>query len=364
MSLARNEFTWRNAIVRYDASVPIDQLLGHEANPWLHGAKQQEALFAVLDDVGWWDAVKVNVRSGKVVDGHARIRLALRHGQKTVPVLFVSLSDEEERIALLMANQIARMVGVDTGALDQLLAEIEEDLSPLLETFLGDMQRLIGPVAPPPPEPIGLGVLPAPITLLVPPPRGRAVLIDLQAATDDHEQRLHAVVDEAPPVRSPAQLRQELTVLSGHRSAQPLQMVSPVMRFLEDHGYLRPPVLDYGSGMDPHDHARFDPAYTPDYRVFRQAWGTVTLLNVLNIIPLEHNRLEALMTARALRASPDSPVFVSVWQPGSPWSRQHQGYQAHWFQAQWEACLFRVFSRVDTLPVPASVGWWAWRCLA
>ena len=41
----------------------------------------QDALAGALDDVGWIQQVPVNRRTGFVVDGHARVALALSRGE-------------------------------------------------------------------------------------------------------------------------------------------------------------------------------------------------------------------------------------------------------------------------------------------
>jgi hypothetical protein len=54
-----------------------DQLLANPRNWRIHPKAQQEALAAVLDQVGWVQDIIVNQRTGHVVDGHARIALAI-----------------------------------------------------------------------------------------------------------------------------------------------------------------------------------------------------------------------------------------------------------------------------------------------
>jgi len=64
-----------------------DQLLANPANWRIHPKAQQDALAGALDAVGWVQQVLVNRPSGFVVDGHARVALALSRGEATVPVL-------------------------------------------------------------------------------------------------------------------------------------------------------------------------------------------------------------------------------------------------------------------------------------
>lgn len=90
---------WRNRITGSGEEAP-DQLLANPANWRIHPKAQQDALAGALDQVGWVQQVLVNRRSGFVVDGHARVALALRRGEPTVPVLYVDLEPEEEALVL------------------------------------------------------------------------------------------------------------------------------------------------------------------------------------------------------------------------------------------------------------------------
>ena len=79
-------------------SLDPDQLLANPANFRVHPKAQQEALAGVLDQVGWVQNVLVNQRTGHVVDGHLRVGLAISRGEPSVPVLYVDLSPDEERL--------------------------------------------------------------------------------------------------------------------------------------------------------------------------------------------------------------------------------------------------------------------------
>src|SRR6266540_1869468 len=51
----------------------------------------------VLTEVGWVQDVIVHKASGFVVDGHARVALAIKAGEK-VPVVYVELDEREEAV--------------------------------------------------------------------------------------------------------------------------------------------------------------------------------------------------------------------------------------------------------------------------
>jgi hypothetical protein len=128
---------WRNRILGAGEEAP-DQLLANPANWRIHPKAQQAALVGALDQVGWVQQVLVNKRSGFVVDGHARVALALSRGEATVPVLYVDLEPEEEALVLATLDPIGAMAGRDDEKLRTLLADITVDDAALL-ALLGDL---------------------------------------------------------------------------------------------------------------------------------------------------------------------------------------------------------------------------------
>ncbi len=67
---------WRDRIMGRGTEAP-DQLLANHRNWRVQPKAQQDALTAVLDQVGWVQDVIVDQHTGHVVYGHARIALCL-----------------------------------------------------------------------------------------------------------------------------------------------------------------------------------------------------------------------------------------------------------------------------------------------
>jgi hypothetical protein len=133
---------WANRIVR-SATVSPAELRANPLNYRRHPAHQRAALREMLDTVGWVQQVVVNERSGNLVDGHLRVDLAETEGVD-VPVLYVDLSDEEERIVLAALDPIAALADVDSTALAELIADVSIE---------GDtLMALLGELAAPPPD--------------------------------------------------------------------------------------------------------------------------------------------------------------------------------------------------------------------
>ena len=117
---------WKNRIVGSD-NVDPESLLANSANWRRHPGAQRDALRGSLNTVGWVALVTVNKRTGYVIDGHARIEEAISRHEKTVPVLYVDLSPEEERIILATFDPIGEMATRDQEALDELIADLHVD---------------------------------------------------------------------------------------------------------------------------------------------------------------------------------------------------------------------------------------------
>jgi DNA modification methylase len=131
---------WKNRIVGYREVRPED-LLANPRNWRVHPKHQQAALKGALDELGWIQNVIVNTRTGFVVDGHARVALAIRHNQPTVPTTEVDLSPDEEALALVTLDPISAMAGADKDHLDALLAEVgtgPTQLQALLDDIASD----------------------------------------------------------------------------------------------------------------------------------------------------------------------------------------------------------------------------------
>ena len=121
---ARQQTGWRNRIVGEGEEAP-DQLLANPRNWRIHPHEQEQALCGVLDEVGWVQRVVVNKRTGFVVDGHLRIAAAITRGEKTVPVLYVDLSEDEEAKVLATFDPISGMAAMDADKFKELVSEIE-----------------------------------------------------------------------------------------------------------------------------------------------------------------------------------------------------------------------------------------------
>lgn len=136
-----------------------------------HPDEQRSAVTAVLEDVGWADAViarELDDGTLEVIDGHLRAGL---DPDAKIPVLIVDLTDEEADKVLATFDPITAMAEADTDMLRSLLDGLEmpeggmKDLEEMLRQQYLTMElpaitdefsegaRIAGGVAPPAPMP-------------------------------------------------------------------------------------------------------------------------------------------------------------------------------------------------------------------
>ncbi len=127
---------WDNRIVGYGEEDP-KTLRANALNWRKHPASQIAAVRAILEKIGWIQDVIVNLRRSKewgaernrkcMVDGHLRVDLALHDRQKSVPVKYVDLDPEQERLALATFDPLSAMAQTDGAKLQEVLAGIDLD---------------------------------------------------------------------------------------------------------------------------------------------------------------------------------------------------------------------------------------------
>jgi len=303
----------------------IEKVTPYENNP----RRNEEAVAGVarsIEELGFRQPIVVD-EDGVIIAGHTRLLAAKRLGMEKVPVhVAEDLTAEEARALRIADNRTAEAAEWDT----EKLAEELGDLRTLLDDFevtgfdLGDLGDLEAELA----------------------AREKA-----EPKTNPDEvlgQAEEAVAEDARPA---------LRMLAGYRTALHRTEMSPPMKWFRAEGMLEGDVLDYGAGMDPHDHARFDPAYDPDYLLLKQRWDVVTVNSVFDVVPLEHNRVEMLLALLGL-LKPDGVLLVSVSKEGGIDSAG-EGFRSGWTKAAWTD-FFRTWA--PTTPLRGTGGsFWAWR---
>lgn len=127
-----------NRIVDFKRAVDPAELRPNPLNPRIHPQQQRSVIRGVLQEIGWIGAALVNVRTGRLIDGHDRRDHALQMGS-TIPVIYVDLSEEEERKALATFDPITSMAMFDESKLNDLLQELTTNSEPVA-SLLADLQ--------------------------------------------------------------------------------------------------------------------------------------------------------------------------------------------------------------------------------
>jgi hypothetical protein len=136
----RPQHQWQNRIVG-TGTRPASDFLAHSENWRIHPKNQQDALKGVLDSVGWVQNVVVSARTGKMLDGHLRVTLALRQGEETpVPYVEVDVTEDEERLILATLDPIAALAGIDKEKLAPLLGSLDVP-TPAVADMLEELAR-------------------------------------------------------------------------------------------------------------------------------------------------------------------------------------------------------------------------------
>lgn len=138
---------WESKIIGYGDVSPTE-LAAHPKNWRVHPEHQTDAMEGILSEVGWIDPVKVNKRTGVIIDGHMRVALALKNKQPTVPVAWLNLTDEEEDKALATFNTVAQLAYADRDNLSDLLSSVEFEDRAVRDLLSGMRERFLDGVAP------------------------------------------------------------------------------------------------------------------------------------------------------------------------------------------------------------------------
>jgi ParB-like chromosome segregation protein Spo0J len=146
--------SFKNRIVGIGAEDP-EQLLANPGNFRAHPGRQREALIALLDEVGFVAPVIVNRTTGHLVDGHLRVELALSRDEKAIPVSYVELTQEEERLVLATYDSVGDLAFSDKDRLRELLDSVSsnEAAVQMLLSSVATEAGLLAAVGTPEPKP-------------------------------------------------------------------------------------------------------------------------------------------------------------------------------------------------------------------
>ncbi len=130
---------WANRIVGSGEMPPAELMkAANPKNPRIHPDYQADALEQVLDEVGFIDRVILNRTTGRLIDGHLRVKMALAKGMSSIPVEYVELNEAEEKLVLATFDPIAGLADFDIDKLAALSEDVKLDFDVDLEDFFSD----------------------------------------------------------------------------------------------------------------------------------------------------------------------------------------------------------------------------------
>src|SRR3990172_3502418 len=104
--------------------LPIEDLRPDPANPRKIAESELEALTRSIQEFGLVDPIIARRDDKSVIGGHQRLLAARRLGYKTVPVVFLDLSNEQARLLNLALNKISG--DWDEELLARMLSELDQ----------------------------------------------------------------------------------------------------------------------------------------------------------------------------------------------------------------------------------------------
>ena len=102
-----------------------------------HPQFQLGALSDVMAEVGWAGACLYNERTGRLIDGHARRKLALSRPDEKIPVLIGNWDEATEKKILATLDPLAAMAESNRVQLDALLRGIDTGSETIQQMLAG-----------------------------------------------------------------------------------------------------------------------------------------------------------------------------------------------------------------------------------
>jgi hypothetical protein len=127
--------SWRFRVVER-AMVDPQQLIAHPDNWRAHPDHQRGAMHAAITEIGFLGEVYVSQRSGRILDGHLRVALALRDAVPLIPVGFVDCADDADELKILATyDPIAALAEKDAERFSSIVERADVTHQALRDVF-------------------------------------------------------------------------------------------------------------------------------------------------------------------------------------------------------------------------------------
>jgi hypothetical protein len=107
---------------RYEAAVPVTRLSVHPANP-RRGARG--VIAESLEVHGFYGAVYAQESTGRIISGNNRYAVAVDHGARDLPVIWLDVDDDQALRLLLVLNRTEDGASTDDRDLLGVLGQLE-----------------------------------------------------------------------------------------------------------------------------------------------------------------------------------------------------------------------------------------------
>lgn len=109
------------------------ELRANPANGWkIHTQQQVSALSAAMARIGWAGACLMNEETGLLVDGHARVEIAIKNKEERIPVLVGRWGVDGERLILASLDPIGALFARDEEQYSALVSGLDADMAAIL----------------------------------------------------------------------------------------------------------------------------------------------------------------------------------------------------------------------------------------
>jgi len=130
---------WKIRIKR-TADVDPRTIAAHPLNHRIHSEYQKRAMTGAFQQLGWTEYLIINEVTGRLLNGHMRVALAIRDKQKTVPVAYVELTPSEEAASLATHDAIGALADIDFDNLSENLSHVTSATNADLASFFEDLK--------------------------------------------------------------------------------------------------------------------------------------------------------------------------------------------------------------------------------
>lgn len=129
------ETTWQVRIVR-TGEAAVRDILAHPLNARHHSFRQEQVLTAAIRGLGVIEEVIISDRSGLLLNGHLRLKIAQAEHQPTIPAIWVDVTEAEEALILSTFDALGAMATISGKILEKTLDRVKAGRGDQLGAFL------------------------------------------------------------------------------------------------------------------------------------------------------------------------------------------------------------------------------------